>query len=68
MSVCSRQRGWCDSFVVETDVHHPTDVSLWWDSLRSVLRCMRDTQEGDGVCDWWQMKHGLPSLYRLFGP
>ena len=24
-----------DSFVVETDVHHPTDVSLLWDAMRS---------------------------------
>ena len=26
-------QGRCDSFVVETDVHYPTDVNLLWDSL-----------------------------------
>ena len=31
-------RGRCDSFVVETDVHYPTDVSLLWDAMRCVLR------------------------------
>ena len=27
-------RGRCDSFVVETDVHYPTDVNLLWDAVR----------------------------------
>jgi len=28
-----------DSFVVETDVHNPTDVNLLWDAMRCLL-CM----------------------------
>ena len=28
----------CDSFVVETDVHYPTDVNLLWDAMRCLLR------------------------------
>ena len=32
-------RGRCDSFVVETDVHYPTDVSLLW--TRCVACCGR---------------------------
>ena len=31
-------RGRCDSFVVETDVHYPTDVNLLWDAVRCLLR------------------------------
>ena len=31
-------RGRCDSFVVETDVHYPTDVSLFWDAMRCLTR------------------------------
>ena len=31
-------RGRCDSFVVETDVHYPTDVNLLWDAMRCLLR------------------------------
>ena len=31
-------RGRCDSFVVETDVHYPTDVWLLWDSMRCLIR------------------------------
>ena len=34
-----RLRGRCDSFVVETDVHYPTDVNLLWE---------RDTLSGSG--------------------
>ena len=31
-------RGRCDSFVVETNVRHPTDVSLLWDAMRCMHR------------------------------
>ena len=30
--------GCCDSFVVETNVHYPTDVNLSWDAMRCMLR------------------------------
>ena len=31
-------RGCCDSFVVETDVHYPTDVNLLWDAMPCMIR------------------------------
>ena len=31
-------RARCDSFVVETNVHYPTDVNLLWDAIRCLLR------------------------------
>ena len=33
-----RLRGRCNSFVVETDVYHPTDTNLRWDSMRCLIR------------------------------
>ena len=30
-------RGRCDSFVVETNVHYPTDINLFYDALRKVM-------------------------------
>ncbi len=30
-------RGGCDSFVVETDVHFPTDINLLLDALRKII-------------------------------
>ena len=29
--------GSCDSFVVETDVHYPTDINLLLDALRKMI-------------------------------
>ena len=31
----------CDLFVVETNVHYPTDVNLLWDAMRCMLRSAR---------------------------
>src|SRR3990172_9566173 len=31
-------RGRCDSFVVETDVHYPTDINVLFDAMRKVVR------------------------------
>ena len=30
-------KGSCDSFVVETDVHYPTDINLLFDAMRKVI-------------------------------
>ena len=27
----------CDSFVLETDVHYPTDINLLWDAMRKMI-------------------------------
>jgi hypothetical protein len=31
------RRGRCDSFVVETHVHYPTDINLLYDAMRKVI-------------------------------
>ena len=50
----ARLRGRCDSFVVETDVHYPTDVSLLWDAVRCLLRETGLTAEQYAVRGWRQ--------------
>jgi hypothetical protein len=30
--------GRCDSFVVETDVHYPTDINLLFDAVRKMIQ------------------------------
>ena len=50
-------RGRCDSFVVETDVHYPTDVSLLWDAVRCLLRETGLTAEQYAVRGWRQWRH-----------
>ena len=59
--------GRCDSFVAETDVHHPTDFNLLRDSLRCLLRETARACGESGVSGWRQWKHlrgNVEALYR----
>ena len=59
-------RGRCDSFVAETDVHYPTDVSLLWDAVRCLLRETGRAAEKSGTPGWRQWKHLTRQVRRLF--
>ena len=50
-------RGRCDSFVVETDVHYPTDVNLLWDAVRCLLRETGRAAEKHAVGGWRQWRY-----------
>ncbi len=52
--------------MVETDGHGPTEVSLWWDSLRSWLGGLRDAPAGDGIRGWRQAKPWRRALKQRF--
>jgi IS5 family transposase len=55
-------QGRCDSFVVKTNVHYPTDVNLLYDALRKTIEeCVRLCREYhfDG---WRQYRHNLKTL------
>jgi len=56
----------CDSFVVETDVHFPTDINLLWDAIRKTLSFMKNLSELYGVEGWRQAKHLLRKLKKLY--
>ena len=59
--------GRCDSFVAETDVHHPTDFNLLRDSIRCLLRETARACGEFGVSGWRQWKHcrgNVEALYR----
>ncbi len=58
--------GRCDSFVVETDVHYPTDVNLLWDAMRCLIRTTGRAATQKGVPGWRQWKHLSDSLRTLF--
>ena len=47
-------RGRCDSFVVETNVHYPTDVSLLRDAMRRMVRSVGPLGSKLDVPDWRQ--------------
>ena len=59
-------RGRCDSFVVETDVHYPTDVSLLWDATRCLLRETGRAAEKYAVGGWRQWRHLSREVKKLF--
>ena len=54
--------GRCDSFVVETDVHYPTDITLLYDALRVLLCLCAQFSESYGLKGWRQFKSGLKKL------
>ena len=59
-------RGRCDSFVVETDVHYPTDVNLLWDAMPCMIRKTGLAACRHDVRGWCQWKHLEKSVRRLF--
>ena len=56
----------CDSFVVETDVHFPTDINLLWDASRKVLQLIHGLSKEVGMDGWRQTPHVLRKVKRLF--
>lgn len=61
---CEELNARVDSFVVETDVHYPTDVNLLWDAIRkTVLICGRASTERSWS-EWRQYQHNVRSFKR----
>ena len=58
-------RGRCDSFVVETDVHYPTDINLLYDAMRKVVALTARLCESQGLSDWRQHAYNVRHLKRL---
>ena len=58
--------GRCDSFVVETDVHYPTDVGLLRDSVRCLIREASRACGAFGVSGWRQRRHWEGTVGALF--
>ncbi len=58
--------GRCDSFVVETDVHYPTDVNLLWDAMRCLLREIGHEASASDLGGWRQWKHLRASVKQKF--
>ena len=59
--------GSCDSYVVETDVHFPTDINLLFDAVRTMIALVMKVSGGLGMSDWRQGKHHVrkaKSFYR----
>ena len=55
--VGERLAGRCDSFVVETDVHYPTDRNLLWDAARVMVRIAAALADEWNLSGWRQARH-----------
>jgi len=44
--------GGCDSFVVETDAHFPTDINLLSDALRKIILIIMALCKENGITVW----------------
>jgi len=54
-----------DTFVVETNIHYPTESSLLADGLRKVLSVAARLAEEEGLPGWRQHEHWLHKIKRL---
>jgi len=57
--------GRCDSFVVETNVHFPTDINLLFDAIRKVIQLTAQLSENHGLSDWRQYAYNVKQVKRL---
>ncbi len=58
-------RGSCDSFVVETDVHYPTDTNLLFDAMRKTISMIAIVCSEIGITAWRQSDHNIKKVKRL---
>jgi len=58
--------GRCDSFVVKTNVHFPTDISLLFDAMRKVITLTTRVCLREGIAGWRQSGHLIRKIRRLF--
>jgi hypothetical protein len=59
-------KGRCDSFVVETDVHYPTDINLLFDAITKVITLIAAVCSSVGITGWRQSEHNLRKIKKLF--
>jgi len=56
----------CDSFVVETNVHYPTDINLLLDAMNKVISLLSVVCAEEGLADWHQSEHNKRKLKKLY--
>ena len=56
----------CDSFVVETDVHFPTDINLLYDAIRKMIEECSKLSQTTGLSDWRQSAYNLRQFKKKY--
>jgi hypothetical protein len=60
----ARSKVRADSFVVETNIHYPTESGLIWDGIRKLLPVSRKLAESLGLEGWRQASYQLKQVKR----
>ena len=55
-----------DSYVLETNVHFPTDLNLLWDSSRKCLDILETLQKEENLPGWRKIKHIRKTIKSTF--
>lgn len=55
-----------DSYVLETNVHFPTDLNLLWDSCRKSMDIVRKLREKGNLTGWRKIKYTYKTLKSQF--
>jgi IS5 family transposase len=58
--------GRCDSFVLKTNVHFPTDINRLFDAVRCAIRDTAKCCEALGLTDWRQSKYNIRQIKRAY--
>ncbi len=58
--------GSCDSFVVETNVHYPTDINLLFDAIRKMIVLIMQLCGCLDISDWRQGKYHIRKAKRFY--
>ena len=56
----------CDSFVVETDVHFPTDINLLFDAVRKTIETCADLCQACELTEWRQSAYHVRQLKKSY--
>jgi IS5 family transposase len=56
----------CDSFVVETDVHYPTDIHLLFDAMRKAIATCAKLCAAEGLSQWRQSAYNIRQRKRAY--
>ena len=56
----------CDSFVLETDVHYPTDINILWDAMRKTILSIVFLCVQVGLPGWRKSDNLLKKTKKLF--
>jgi len=65
-STTEKLRGRCDSFVLETNVHFPTDISLLYDAVRKSIEESAQLAVSYDLPDWRQFKNNIRQFKKQY--